>query len=915
MALSAGTRLGPYEILAPLGAGGMGEVYRARDTRLDRTVAIKVLPSELSDSPKRRQRLEREARAISHLNHPHICTLHDVGREGEIDFLVMEHLEGESLADRLKRGSLPVDHVLHRATEIAEALHAAHGHGIVHRDLKPGNVMLTKSGAKLLDFGLAKLRDTDSDEGNEALSALPTEAPPLTDEGMIPGTYPYMAPEQLEGKDADARTDLFALGAVIYEMTTGKRAFSGDSRASLIAAIEKDEVPSLVLAQPATPAALDRLVQQCLKKDPQERFQSAHDVALRLREIAESGPEAEASRALGTPRWAIPALVAALLVGVLAGWLGLRPRANASEAPVVRSEIELTADKPLRSNRYNRPVCTELAVSPGGTLLVWASRPADDPTRSALHLRRLDSGEVNRISGTDGAGQPFFSPDGRWIGFAARGETTVLRKVPVDGGLVVDLAELSEWPMGLTWGPNGKIYLGSPSQGIRWVPAEGGPPREITTVDPAREAGHRLPSFLPGSRALLFTTMPVPFGVKARIESVYVATGERKVVVEDGADARYLPTGHLVFVRQGALMAARFDLQRLELAAPPIPVIDGVSQALNMGLTSLNSGAGQYAASDSGLLVYAPGGIHENIPMNLLLLDEAGRAKPLPGFDRPLLSAQVQFSPDGRQLAFVEAARSGLLWLFDIERQTYRALTNEGIAGSPRWDPDGTRLVLGWSEGGSLQLWVLPLDGGGWERLTEGERQAIAPAWSPDGRFLAFVRGGGQSADISLYRFEDRQVVPFLTTKASEVHPEFSPDGRWLAYASNESGQFEVYVTSFPDRKLTLTVSRQGGFAPAWSRDGRRLFYYSPQSPDGERSMMAVPVRHDPELSLGQPTALFRLPEGFSALIPIRSYDLHPDGRRFLVGVRKEQEPPPPITRLNVVHNWFGELNRLVPTD
>ena len=924
MALSAGDRLGPYEILEPLGAGGMGEVYRARDTRLDRTVAVKVLPSDLAADPALRARLEREGRAISALAHPNICTLHDVGEENGQTFLVMEHLVGQTLAVRLGKGPLPLEQVLEVATQIAEGLAAAHKQGIVHRDLKPANVMLTKTGVRLLDFGLARLTAHGERPAVGGLTSAPTEAAPLTGVGTIMGTLPYMAPEQVEGKTADARTDLWALGAIVYEMLSGVRAFQASTPTGLVGAIlERDPAP-LAEKQPLTPPSLERLVRQCLAKDPDERWDTAHDVAVRLREIAGTNQEVETGlRAPRTPRWVIPALgvvaLAALVAGVLVDRLALGPAENVPSAQVLRGDVDLRGDLRIESGA-GQPVRTELTLSPDGALLVWAGREDEDQTEPSLHLRRLDTGETALLSGTAGASQPFFSPDGRWIGFtAATGESQVLRKVPVEGGLVVDLARLSWWPMGASWGRDGRIYLGSRfgGGGIQWVADEGGPLREITTADPAREVGHRLPSVLPGGRALLFTTMPLAFGVTARIEAVSLATGDRKVVVEDGADARYLPTGHLVFTRQGVLMAAPFDLPRLELAGPPVPVIEGVSQALNMGNARWNSGAAQLALSDSGLLVYASGGIHEDTPIDLVLVDEAGRAAPLPGFDRPLISPQLQFSPDGRLLAFPERARSGLLWLFDIERQTYRALSDRGLAASPRWSPDGTRLVVGWAEGGSVDLWMVPLDGGDWERLIEGEGANVAPSWSPDGRFLAYVRylstAGDIAGDIVLYRFEDRQVVPFLASKASEAYPEFSPDGRWLAYASDESGRFEVYVTSFPDKKQALTVSDQGGTAPAWSRDGRRLFYSSLPSSSGERSMMAVTVRYGPQLSLSRPASLFPYP--FVHLDPMRSYDLHPDGRRFLVGVLRDQKPTPPITRLNLVHNWFTELEGLSPVN
>jgi serine/threonine-protein kinase len=488
--------------------------------------------------------------------------------------------------------------------------------------------------------------------------------------------------------------------------------------------------------------------------------------------------------------------------------------------------------------------------------------------------------------------------------------------VPVGGGLVVDLGELDFVTMGFSWGPDGKIYAGSMTRGIQWLSAEGGPLREITTRDRSREAGHRLPWVLPESRALLFTTMPRTMTAVARVEAVFLDTGERKMVVEDAADARYLATGHLVFVRRGTLMAAPFDVDRLELTAPPVPVIDGVWQALNMR-SGDNSGAGQFAVSDSGLLVYVSGGIaSRDLPRELVFLDESGRAEPLPGFDREAVSPYLRFSPDGRQLAFTEEGPRDLVGLFDVGRQTYRVLAEGDVTTSPRWSPDGSRLAVGRSEGGPFHIHVLPVGGGDGERLTEGTGYDSALSWSPDGRFLAFVREELPARDIYLYRFEDREVVPFLVTEANEAWPDFSPDGRWLAYGSDETGQDEIYVTSFPDGKQTLAVSRNGGQDPAWSRDGRRLFYVQWRGRGREASgfMMAVSVDPGEPLSLGQPTTLFPLPDGVGTRHTASNYAVHPDGR-FLVAPRQEDERPRPITRLNLVHNWFTELERISSTD
>jgi Tol biopolymer transport system component len=699
-------------------------------------------------------------------------------------------------------------------------------------------------------------------------------------------------------------------------MLTGGRAFEASSPTSLVGAILEREPAPLAERQPLTPPSLERLVRRCLAKDPDERWQSALDVAARLQEIA--NPDPDTSRARGTPRWVILALVAAVVTALVAGFLGTRPWQGTSQGPVVRAEIDLT---PERALTHRRPSRTEVALSPDGTHLVWNSCPSGCWEGRALYMRSLDSGVVAPVPGTENAGEHFFSPDGRWIGFTALvgdglKRRAVLRKVPVRGGLVVDLGELDFVTMGFSWGRDGKIYAGSMTRGIQWLSAEGGPLREITTRDRSREAGHRLPWVLPEGRALLFTTMPRTMTAVARVEAVFLDTGERKMVVEDAADARYLATGHLVFVRRGTLMAAPFDVDRLELTAPPVPVVDGVWQALNMR-SGENSGAGQFAVGASGLLVYVSGGIaSRDRPRELVLLDESGRAEPLPGFDREAVSPNLRFSPDGRQLAFTEEGTRDLVGLFDVERQTYRVLAEGGIATSPRWSPDGSRLAMGWSEGGPFHIYVWPASGGEGERLTESAGYDSALSWSPDGRLLAFVREELPARDIFLYRFEDRQVVPFLVTKANEAWPEFSPDGRWLAYGSDETGKDEIYVTSFPDGKQTLAVSRNGGEDPAWSRDGRRLFYVQSrgQGRETDEFMMAVSVGPGESLSLGQPTTLFRLPDGFGTRRPSSNYAVHPDGR-FLVAPRREHERPPPITRLNLVHNWFTELERLAPTD
>jgi serine/threonine-protein kinase len=924
-ALLDGARLGPYEILDLVGAGGMGEVYRARDTRLGRDVAIKVLPAAAASDEDALARFGREARAVAALNHPHIATLFDIGEHEGAQYLAMELLEGETLAERVKRGPLREKDALRIGAEIAEALAAAHRQGVVHRDVKPANVVLTRTGAKLLDFGLARLPGTPGAAGVAltAGSSLTT----ATLAGRLAGTLPYMAPEQLEGREADARSDIWALGCVLHEMLAGRRAFEGNSPAGLIAAIEKDDAPSIVARRPGAPVGIDFLVRRCLRKDPAERWQSAQDLGAALEWITAAGPVAGV-RGAGESRRRMAVIAAALTVAVLAGLIGGRlwpgSTSGPSAGPVVRAHIDLPPQTELtKPSRRLTANAGQLASSPDGALLIWSGAPArsgepeaQGPAARALpwlYEHRLDTGNTVLIPGTEGANQPFFSPDGRWIGFWAERK---IRKVPVGGGIVADLADVEFPPRGMSWAPDGRIFLGSSGNagtGLRFVPEAGGSLQTLVELDRSREAVFSQPWVLPGGKALLLTTMPHFAGVRARVEALSLVDGARRVLVEDAADARYVSTGHLVFVRRAVVMAAPFDLDRLELTGPVVPVLENVSQSLNRFAN--NSGAAQLTVSPSGLLVYATGGMQEDGRSELVLVDGGGRAVPLPGFDKPLVNGQVRFSPDGRHVAFSEKASSGLLWLFDLERHTHQALSREGVAGWPRWSPDGTRLAVSWSAAGPMNLWELPADGtGAWRRLTDVDALDIPSSWSPDGRYVAFVRSvGARPMDVFLYRFEDGQVVPFLTTAAREMSAEFSPDGRWLAYVSNETGREEVYLTSFPGRERTLSVSREGGAGPAWSRDGRTLFYLQ-----GEESIMSVAVTGGPPLSLGLPKVVCRRPPGlseFPSVFPVvRSYDLHPDGRRFAFGTRGQEESSLPVTRLNLVHNWFAELERLSPT-
>ena len=608
MSLAEGQRLGPYEVLGRIGAGGMGEVYRARDTRLDRTVALKVLPSEFSQDAGLRTRFEREARAISALAHPHICTLFDVGEQDGQTFLVMEHLEGQTLLERIGKGALPLAQAIGIATQVAEALSAAHKQGIVHRDLKPGNVMLTKAGAKLLDFGLARQATHGERPEIESLTAAPTKSAPLTGQGTILGTLPYMAPEQVEGKPADARTDLWALGLLIYEMLTGRRAFEGRSQVSLIGAILEREPEPLGRLQPLTPPSLERLVKRCLAKSPDDRWDTAHDVAEELRWIAEVGPAA-AESTKHRPPWRRTlglgvAALAGLLLGVLAErrlWQGARP------APlVVRTQLDIQPAEELNAGGWGSGSWiptpggsrTALTWTPDGRALVFVGRRGGI---QQLYVRDLSQDQAQPLAGTEEAQVPAVSTDGRWVAFWAKGE---IRRAPIAGGPTSVLVPGLRWPpQGMTWGSSGRLYYGVVEDRI-WRVVPEGAPEPVTTLLTA-ELTHSLPEVLPGERAVLFTVRRrVWTWGDEEVAAQDLATGERKALLREAVDARYVPGGPLVFMRQGVLMAASFDVNRLTVRGQPVPLLDGVGHALSGGFDVDVTGSGQFAVSTSGTLAY-----------------------------------------------------------------------------------------------------------------------------------------------------------------------------------------------------------------------------------------------------------------------------------------------------------------------
>ncbi len=886
MAILPGKRLGPYEILSSIGAGGMGEVYRAKDTRLDRIVAIKVLPTHLADKPDLRERFEREARTIASLNHPHICTLHDIGHQDGIDFLVMEYMEGETLAQRLLKGPLPLDQVLQYAIEIADALDKAHRKGVTHRDLKPGNIMLTRSGAKLLDFGLAKLSQEASPVAGP-LSQLPTATNAITAQGTILGTLQYMAPEQLEGKEADARTDIFAFGVLVYEMATGKKAFEGKSQASLIAKILDTDPPPISSLQPMTPPALDRVVKRCLAKDPEERWQNAHDLASEVKWIAESGSQVSSlatppSKGLGLlgRRAVLLGVGAAVLSATIAGlavWI-LKPAP--APKPVTRTMITLPPGQELAGLDFGPSV----VLSADGSHLAYVARQGGI---QQIYLRSMDSQEAKPISGTDDGYDPFFSPDGQWVGFFAGGK---LKKASVNGGAAVVLCDAGN-PDGGSWSGQGTIAFSAFGSTLLQVPDSGGMPRPLTR--PEKEGVlQSWPEFLPGGKAVLFDG-----GIRdvSRVAVQSVATGEGKNLVA-GNQPRYAISGHLVFARGENLMAMPFDPQRLETKGAPVPVIDGVAE-------SLKYRASQYSISNNGSLVYVSGG-SQTIQRRMVWVSRNGAEQPLPA--PPQTYQYVRLSPDLRRVA-VEVANQ--IWLYDLDRATLTRLTFEGgLNQSPVWTPDGRRIAFYSDKGGSSNLWWQFADGsGGLERLTTSDYLQVARSFSPDGQFLAFQENDPKTRkDIWVLRISDRKAQPFLQTPFIEGGPTFSPDGHWLAYVSDESGRPEVYVQPYPGPGGTWQISTEGGTEPAWNRNGRELFFRS------SKKMMVVDVITRPSFSPGKPRLLF---EGqyFASNWPLVStaYDVSADGQRFLMVKTAEQGSA--ATQINVVLNWFEELKQKVP--
>ena len=890
MSLAAGTKLGPYEILSPLGAGGMGEVYKARDTRLERTVAIKVLPQRLSSSPEIRQRFEREAKTISQLSHSHICALYDVGREGDVEYLVMEYLEGETLSDRLAKGPLPLEATLRFGQEIAGALDKAHRLAIVHRDLKPANVMLTKAGVKLLDFGLAKA--IAPTEAKSSLTSLPTQQG-LTQEGTILGTFQYMAPEQLEGKDADARTDIFAFGATLYEMATGKKAFSAASQASLITAIMSSEPAPISSVQPMSPPALDRVVKKCLAKDPEDRWQSAGDLGSELRWIAESGSQAGVAAPVVAARrrslrwsWVIAGALALAVAGLAAALLARSP---APPMPVIRSSILPPPGGELVSTRIN---AGPVEISPDGARVVFTARKGEGP--NLLWVRALADSTARALTGTENAERPFWSPDGRYIGFFSH---RALRKIDANGGPVFKLAEVNE-SRGGTWSKDGVILYTPDARGpIYRVPANGGQP-VAATVFGEKDATHRYPRFLPDGKRFLYLVRHSGAGAGENPE-IHVGaldSKESRVVVNVASNAVYA-SGHLLYVREGALVAQRFDLGRLVAEGEPVVLEPDV-------LMDERFSRGVFSASENGILAYQTGtGSTTSV---LRWIDREGR--PLGTVGEPaeyFNGGNLEISPDGTKVTVsIVDLRTGSsdVWFMDLASGTRSRFTaGTGDKFSSTWSPDGRRIAFAVENDRGYDIVVRATDGSGEKTVsTNPVENQIPTSFSPDGRFLVINVRKDRRDDVLTLALDDGPKPPpaAANESVSESMAQVSPNGRYVAYMSDEGGRFDVYVTTFPQPGSRWQVSQNGGREPRWSKDGQELFFFAP-----DNRLVAAQVKTDaPSFEIGALHPLFQSRQfgiGFR-------YDVSKDGKRFLVHSGLPEE----ISPITLLTNWTAELEK-----
>jgi Tol biopolymer transport system component len=900
-----GQRLGSYKIVSLLGAGGMGEVYQARDTKLGRDVAIKVLPPAFVHDPDRLSRFQREARMLAALNHPNIATIYGLEQLEGVHYLVMELVSGQTLAERIHVGALKFEEALKVAAQMAEALEAAHEKGVIHRDLKPANLKVMPEGrVKVLDFGLAKAFAGD---GELDLSNAPTLTTMGTKEGRILGTPSYMSPEQARGKVVDKRTDIWAFGCVLYEMLTGKRAFRGETVSDTIAAVLELE-PDWQILPAAAPAKIRDLLRRCLHKDIQHRMRDIGDARIEMEEAsaAPAMPEPTATltgvRALGR-RAIILSVGALLLVAIITGLVvwNLKP---SPPQPVSRTVITLPPGQQLAGLDLGPAV----ALSLDGSRLAYVARQGGT---QEIYLRAMDSLETKPIPGTEGGVSPFFSPDGQWLGFFAGGK---LKKISVNGGAAVTVGDAAD-PRGANWSSQGTItFVPTNVSVLHQVPDGGGAPQPLTRFEKG-DVSQRWPEFLPGGKVVLFAAGPSALSfTNAQVAVQSVGTGERRNLIQGATQPRYASPGHLVYAQGGNLMAIPFDSQRLTATGAPVPVVEGVLQ-------SPVSGAAQYSFSSTGSLVYVPGGV-QLAQGRLVWVNRNGVEQPLAAPAHAYLNPHL--SPDGRRVAVTITEQESQIWLYDLSRETLTRLTFDGSTNNASvWTPDGKRIAFNSNKEGPINLfWQLADGSGGLERLNTSEYTQSPNSWSPDGQLLAYIEVTPTTGyDIWVLRMGDpsplsgqapsagsgqvRKAQPFLRTPFLESAPRFSPDGRWLAYVSDESGHKEIYVQPYPGPGGKWQISTEGGMEPVWNRNGRELFYRS-----GDK-MMAVDIATQSGFAAGKPRMLFEGPYLLTAAT-FPNYDVSSDGQRFLMLKPNEQTQSAP-TQINVVLNWFEELKRRVP--
>ena len=892
MTLSTGTKLAHYEISSQLGKGGMGEVYKAKDQKLGRDVAIKVLPEEFAKDADRVARFQREAKLLASLNHPNIAAIHGLEESDGTHFLVLELIEGDTLADRLKRGAIPVEESLKLALQIAEALEAAHENGVIHRDLKPANIKVTPDGkVKVLDFGLAKAFTGDQVEVD--LSQSPTLSAAATRQGVILGTAAYMSPEQAKGKPVDKKTDIWAFGAVLFEMLTGKPVFREEDVTEILASVVKASV-NLDLLPAKLHTKIHEVCSRCLQKDLRKRYADISDVRYEIEQVladpggvfAGAAPVEDSGKKQHIGKLWIAALIAVTAICVGFAVWHLKP--GTDSRAVNKLSIALPPDQQLI-----RLGISLLAFSPDGTKLAYA---ASKEGSRQIYIRPMGDFEATPIKGTEGGANPFFSPDGQSVGFTNPiGDKP--RKVPIQGGAPVPIADVYQ-VQGISWGKNGAIAMAQVygQGGIYQIPESGGDITAITEHG-SESLSHRWPHWLPGGKALLYTA----WNRKAeedRIMLHLMETGEQKELIRGGTDGRYVPTGHIVYAKQGNLFAVPFDLERLEVDGEAVQILEGVMQS--------TEGIAQYSFSDQGSLAYIPGSLGMVLDRELVWVDRDGREQTLGIPPGPYQFARL--SPNQEQIALTFYGANDEIRIYDIPTQRLNPLTLKGRNNNPKWTPDGKHLTFRSDQGGTgfLDLYQMPMDGiGGLQCLDESKYDKAPLGWSPDGKFLLYVRYHPmRSADLWILPFENGgEPYPLLENPWTEWGGSFSPDGRWIAYSSNETGQTEICVIPFPGPGRSERVSTNGGGSPVWGEQNE-IFYQS------ENRIIAVKCEANPTFKVVSSKPLF---ENTGTYYLYWGFDVTPDGSRFLVEKPTEQEQAP--RQINVILNWFEELKKRVPVE